>query len=213
MMIIGINGSPRRNGNTIEMLKSALNGAKAQGAETELINLYDYNYKGCVSCFSCKLKGGRSYGKCALKDDLKPILEKIEKADGFILASPIYFGMVTGEMRSFMERLLFQYLVYDKEHSSLFNRKIKTGFIYTMNVPEVYLNNVGYNRLFENNAATLKRIFGASEYVLSTDTYQFDDYSKYEASMFDVEAKKKRRKEVFPEDCKRAYEMGASFVK
>ncbi|AAK80473.1 multimeric flavodoxin WrbA [Clostridium acetobutylicum] len=213
MMIIGINGSPRKNGNTIEMLKSALDGAKAQGAETELINLYDYNYKGCVSCFSCKLKGGRSYGKCALKDDLKPILEKIEKADAFILASPIYFGMVTGEMRSFMERLLFQYLVYDKDHSSLFNRKIKTGFIYTMNVPETYLDSVGYNKLFESNEATLKRIFGASEYILSTDTYQFDDYSKYEASMFDVEAKKKRREEVFPEDCKRAYEMGASFVK
>lgn len=195
------------------MLKSALDGAKAQGAETELINLYDYNYKGCVSCFSCKLKGGRSYGKCALKDDLKPILEKIEKADAFILASPIYFGMVTGEMRSFMERLLFQYLVYDKDHSSLFNRKIKTGFIYTMNVPETYLDSVGYNKLFESNEATLKRIFGASEYILSTDTYQFDDYSKYEASMFDVEAKKKRREEVFPEDCKRAYEMGASFVK
>ncbi len=212
-MIIGINGSPRKNGNTIEMLKSALDGAKAQGAETELINLYDYNYKGCVSCFSCKLKGGRSYGKCALKDDLKPILEKIEKADAFILASPIYFGMVTGEMRSFMERLLFQYLVYDKDHSSLFNRKIKTGFIYTMNVPETYLDSVGYNKLFESNEATLKRIFGASEYILSTDTYQFDDYSKYEASMFDVEAKKKRREEVFPEDCKRAYEMGASFVK
>lgn len=112
-----------------------------------------------------------------------------------------------------MERLLFQYLVYDKDHSSLFNRKIKTGFIYTMNVPETYLDSVGYNKLFESNEATLKRIFGASEYILSTDTYQFDDYSKYEASMFDVEAKKKRREEVFPEDCKRAYEMGASFVK
>lgn len=46
------------------------------GAETELINLYDLQYRGCISCFSCKRIGGKSYGKCAVNDELTPILKK-----------------------------------------------------------------------------------------------------------------------------------------
>ena len=57
------------------------------------------------------------------------------------------------------------------------------------------------------------RIFGYSESLYSTDTYQFDDYSKYVADMFDPVEKAKRRKEVFPQDCEKAFEMGARFVK
>ena len=132
MKVIGFNGSPRKNGNTATLLKHALDGAFSQGAETELINLYDHNYKGCISCFACRLKGGASYGRCAVNDDLKPILERVEAADAIILGSPIYLGTTTGEMRSFFERLIFQYLAYDAAYSSLFTRKIQTGIIYTM---------------------------------------------------------------------------------
>ena len=125
--IIAINGSPREKGNTAILLNKALEGAKEQGAETELINLYDLNYKGCISCFACKRQGGKSYGKCICADELSPILKKIEQADALILGSPIYFGTVTGEMRSFMERLLYPYLVYDEKGSTLFSKKIPTG--------------------------------------------------------------------------------------
>jgi hypothetical protein len=59
----------------------------------------------------------------------------------------------------------------------------------------------------------LGRIFGASETLLATDTYQFDDYSKYVAPGMDAEAKANRRKEVFPEDCRKAFEMGARFAR
>jgi len=62
------------------LLEKALKGAASQGAETELIQLYDLNFKGCMSCFACKTKGGKSYGKCAIKDDLAPILKKVEQA-------------------------------------------------------------------------------------------------------------------------------------
>ena len=62
MKILAINGSPRKNSNTATLLKKALEGAAAQGAETELIHLYDLNFKGCISCFACKLKDGKSYG-------------------------------------------------------------------------------------------------------------------------------------------------------
>ena len=63
--IIAINGSPRQNGNTAEILSHALNGAEKGGAETELIHLGALTFSGCKSCFSCKLKNGKSNGKCA----------------------------------------------------------------------------------------------------------------------------------------------------
>jgi multimeric flavodoxin WrbA len=118
MNVLAINGSPRKNNNTAILLNKALEGAASQGAKTELIHLYDLNFKGCVSCFACKMKDGKSYGKCAVKDDLTPFLEKVDDADALILGSPIYFGNVTGEMRSFIERLAFPYLVYDANYSS-----------------------------------------------------------------------------------------------
>ena len=58
-----------------------LEGAASQGAKTELIHLYDLNYKGCISCFACKTLGGKSYGKCAAQDYLTPIFSRIEQAD------------------------------------------------------------------------------------------------------------------------------------
>jgi multimeric flavodoxin WrbA len=77
LKILAFNGSPRKEWNTAILLNKALEGAASQGAETELIHLYDLNYKGCISCFACKMKGGKSYGKCAVKDDLTPILKSI----------------------------------------------------------------------------------------------------------------------------------------
>ncbi len=75
MKVIAINGSPRKKWNTATLLGHALEGAALKGAETELVHLYDLDFKGCVSCFACKTRGGKSYGKCAVKDDLKPLFE------------------------------------------------------------------------------------------------------------------------------------------
>lgn len=213
MRIIAINGSPRKRHNTAILLKKALEGGASQGAEIELIHLYDLQFKGCISCFACKLRDGKNYGKCALKDDLSAVLKKIEEADAFILGSPIYFGSITGEMRSFMERLLFQYLVYDTNQSTLFKRRIQTGFIYTMNVNEVQMKEMGYERSLRGNEGVMKRFFGPSESLFVTDTYQFDDYSKYVVSSFNEEEKAMRRQEEFPKDCAKAYEMGVRFAR
>lgn len=215
MRIIAFNGSPWKDKNTAALLKKCLNGVASQGAETELVHLYDLNFKGCTSCFACKMKDGKSYGKCARKDELEPFLKKVEEADAIFLGSPIFFGNVTGEMRSLMERLLFPYLVYSKvEPRTLFPKKINVGFVYTMNVPEEALKQVKYDELFMNNESVFKRIFkGKTETLYSTDTYQFADYTKVVADMFDYEAKLKRHKEVFPLDCDKAYEMGVRFGK
>ncbi|HUJ19273.1 MAG TPA: flavodoxin family protein [Nitrospirota bacterium] len=212
MNIIAINGSPRKNWNTATLLEKVLEGAASQGANTTLVHLYDLNYKGCRSCFACKTKGGKSYGTCAVNDDVSPILKKIREADGLILGSPIYFGTVSGEMKSFMERLLFSVLSYTDPPVSLFPKKIQTGFIYTMNVTEEQSMNFSLERHVALNESYLKRIFGASESLLCFDTYQFDDYSKVIADRFDPEKKMKRRKEVFPKDCEKAFQMGVRFA-
>lgn len=211
MNVIAINGSPRKNGNTATLLAHALKGDAFQGATTELIHLYAYDFKGCISCFSCKLKGGKSYGTCALNDALSPILQKVSNADAIILGSPIYLRSITSSMRAFLERLIYQYLVYDKDHSSLFQKKIPVGFIYTMNVTEdIYKSQ--YEPSLEAMHEYLKKTFGSVETLATYDTSQFQDYSKYVATAFDVNKKRIVQKEQFPLDCKNAYDMGVRFT-
>lgn len=212
MKVIAINGSPRKKWNTAMLLEHALEGAASKGAETELVHLYDLDYKGCTSCFACKLKGGKSYGKCAIKDDLTPVLEQIRTVDALILGSPIYFGIVTGEMRSFMERLLFPNLTYTRPPQSLVPRSIPTAFVYTMNVSEQMMKE-SYGPHIEANASVLKMMFGQAESLFCTETLQFEDYDKVVFNYFDVEERRKRRRDVFPQDCKRAYELGVRLAK
>jgi multimeric flavodoxin WrbA len=214
MKIIALNGSPRKNWNTATLLQKVLDGANTQGAETELIHLYDLDYKGCKSCFVCKTKEGKSYGKCVVEDDLQPLLNKIEEADALFIGSPIYFGNVSGEMRSLMERLLFPYLVYSDGGSTLFSKKINVGLIYTMNATEDILRVVKYDELFKSYEDLFKMIFkGEVETLYSTDTYQFPDYSRVVADIFDVKVKEKRRENSFPMECDNAYNMGIRFAK
>ncbi len=208
MKIIAFNGSPRKKWNTAILLEKALEGASSKGAETELIHLYDLNYKGCISCFSCKTKNGKSYGRCAVKDDLTPIFEKVLVAQSLILGSPIYLGTATGQMRSFMERLTFPFLPYTDPPGTIFPRKIKTGFIYTLGATEEMAKERGFDHHISLSQEILERIFGASESLCSYDTYQFEDYSKVFAPRFDPEKKALRRREVFPFDCAQAFEMG-----
>jgi len=209
MKIMAFNGSPRKKWNTATLVEKALEGAASQGAKTELIHLYDLNFKGCISCFACKTKSGKSYGRCAVKDDLTPVFKRIEKADAIVLGSPIYFGTVSGEMKSFMERSLFPYTTYTNPYTSIFPKKIKAGFIYTMNVPEEMMQEMGYMQQFKLHQMTLQRIYGDSEYICSFDTYQFEDYSKVLSTRFDPVKKTKRREEIFPVDCQKAFDMGA----
>jgi multimeric flavodoxin WrbA len=208
MNVIGINGSPRKTWNTATLVAEALEGAAAQGATTELVHLYDLDFKGCKGCMACKLRGGKSYGKCVLKDDLAPVLEKIAAADALVIGSPIYFGTVTGETRSFLERLLFPYLTYTLPYGTLFPRKIKTGFIYTMNVSEEMSKDYGYEQIFKGNERYMNLLLGSAESLCAFDTCQVDDYSKVVIESFDPVHKAQRRAEVLPVERQRAFELG-----
>lgn len=217
MKVYAINGSPRKNKNTATLLQKALDGvkeaAKDQEIETEIINLYDLNYTGCISCFACKRLEGKSYGKCAVKDDIYDVLEKVSQADGLIFGSPNYFGNITGQLLSFLERLLFAFLVYDENYSSIAPKKMSTAFIYTMNAPEEYMEKGGHLSTLTNIESALERVLTKPLVMYSNNTYQFDDYSKYKSSAFSEEAKAAHRKTQFPLDCQKAFELGANLLK
>ena len=120
-----------------------------------------------------------------------------------MLASPIYFNDVTGELRSFLERLWFPAITYTRERKLLYPKRLKVGMIFTTNAPADF-----YPKYYDSLVQASSRIIGDTEYVAAAETWQFDDYSKYAADMFDVEARRRRHEEVFPQDCRRAYEMG-----
>jgi multimeric flavodoxin WrbA len=213
MKVIAINGSARKKWNTATLLSYALKGAAAAGAETELVHLYDLNFKGCISCFACKQVGGMHEGRCAVQDDATPVLKKIEQdAEVLILGSPIYFGGISGEMHSFLERLLFAPFVYDKPPRSIFPRRIKSGFIYTMNVSEESSAERGYRAMFMSNEGYLKMHFGHAETFCAYDTCQMEDFSKVVMEYMDPAYKLARREQAFPEECKRAFEFGRQLV-
>lgn len=213
MKVIAVNGSPRKNNNTATLLKEALRGAEENGAQTELVHLYEQNFKGCISCFACKRKGSTCNGVCAVKDDLKPVLERILDSDVLLLGSPIYLSNITGEMRAFLERLVFANLSYNEGERSVFPGKISTAFFYTMNVPEEGMKAYGYESLFEQNKTLLQVLNGESHVFTCSDTYQFKDYSQYEAGKFNEEHKREVREKQFPLDCQRAFELGAHLAK
>ena len=207
MKVIAVNGSARKGWNTHILLEKALEGAASKGAQTEMVNLYDIDFKGCIGCLGCKRKGGE-VGRCAIKDALRPVLDRIAECDALILGSPIYIGEVTGELRSFLERLIFQYISYDKMHETMFNRQMKTAFFFTTNCPEDAYDAVGYTKLFSDYEQFLGRVFGECRTLAVSETLQIDDYDKYHMAMFDVPDRRRRREEVFPEDCKKAFAIG-----
>lgn len=190
-------------------MQQALKGAESAGAGTELINLYDLKYRGCISCFGCKRKEAVPC-KCYMKDDLTSVLERVHHADALILGSPIYLGDITGQMRCFLERLYFPAMTYDDYSKQLYDGRINAAFFFTMNVSEK--NAEMYKPVFENNTNLLKKFGGTTEYYLATDTLQFDDYSQFQAGQFDENAKRQRHKERFPKDLENAFEIGKRLV-
>lgn len=210
--VYAINGSPRKNKNTATLLDKVLEGVKDAyppgTVKTERVNLYDLQYTGCKSCFACKLKNGPSYGKCAIKDGLYPILEKLADADAVILGSPIYYRTITGQLHAFYERFFFPYMTYKIGYPTLVTNKMKTACIYTMNVMEEEMLADGYRENIKLFEAFLEKYFTKPQVLFSFNTYQFNDYSKYVCETFTTEEKAAYKAEHFPKDCEKAYELG-----
>ncbi|HTP57349.1 MAG TPA: flavodoxin family protein [Spirochaetia bacterium] len=98
MKVLGICGSPHGNGNTAYVLRYALDAFRKAGVETECILLSDKDIHPCNGCFTC------IHGTCAINDDMAGVIESLRKCDGLVLASPVYMGMVSGQMKVMMDR-------------------------------------------------------------------------------------------------------------
>jgi multimeric flavodoxin WrbA len=212
MHVIALNGSPRKNGNTATLLNKALEGAASQGADTEFIQMNTLKIRGCQGCYSCKKRGGKSYGKCALKDDLTPLYKKIEQADALFLGSPIYFHSVTSAMKMFIERL-YPYFSY-KDFKTTFPRKVNVGMIYTIGADDQDTEKL-YRKYIKINQNVFSLLIGPTEVLVSTDTLNVSNYSELVADMLEprIERKLKHNREIFPQDCQKAFEMGARFTR
>lgn len=207
MKILAFNGSPRLKGNTATMLDNAIRGARENGAEVELFDLYKMQFSGCISCFSCKRLNKERPIVCAIKDDLQPVLEKVREIDAILIGTPVYYGSETAATRALIERLCFPYLNYADYAKSHFPRRIPVGLIYTMNIPVELFETVGYDVTFGRTKATLERELGSCKMVMANNTMQYNDYSLYEANATG-EAKKAYREAHFSIDCQNARQLG-----
>ena len=100
-MVVGICGSPRKAGNSEFLLNEALAVAGERGFETERLLLSELKADYCSDCGDCSK--GRP---CPKEDDMKGILSSLEKADGIIVASPVYFGGMTGQLKAVLDRTI-----------------------------------------------------------------------------------------------------------
>ncbi len=211
--IIIINGSPRKNKNTHQMLLEVERGAREMGAETEVVHLYDLQYTDCKSCFACKRRGNKTNGVCALRDGLRPVLEKIADADGVIIGSPVYYGNLTGQVLSFINRMLYPVAQFELDPAtgkmmSMLRKPKRCALIVTMNASEEYLKQSPMIQTFENMSGMIGMVLGSCETLYSCDTLQYNDYSQYYAGLWDEAAKRHQHETQFPVDLKNAYELG-----
>lgn len=99
MKVVGVVGSPRKGGNSEALTRIALKEIRKAGLRTELISLAGKKIAPCDGCRGCV-----KTGKCHIKDDFDPILTKMLKAEGIILATPVYYGAATPQIVSLISR-------------------------------------------------------------------------------------------------------------
>lgn len=206
--IVVVNAGPRKGWNTDSLLTEAAKGAESAGAEMIRFDLFRLEkYTGCISCFGCKKE--KNKGHCIVKDGLAPVLDAIRNADGLIIGSPNYLSELTASFRALYERLIFQNLTYNKETPCCNTHPIPVLFIMTSNAPDTL-----YQGLVKNYQQTLNNFVGPTEILISGDTLQLKDYSKtdWPWTLFDPVHKQERHETVFPQECKKAFEMGKALI-
>lgn len=110
--VILISGSPRKDGNTMDVLNIAAEEITAAGCEAEIVSFFGRNIRSCIACPNCN-----NGGQCILDDGANEIFAKIAKADGLIIGSPVYYGTARGDMMNFLQRLG----MYSARHGNFLN--------------------------------------------------------------------------------------------
>ena len=203
--IMIIDGGPRKNFNTASMLQKFAEGAASVSDQIEVktIRLYGLDYKGCMSCMACKIKGKAS-NVCKFKDALTPVLEEIAEADGLVLGSPNYFSEITAQMRAFLERLAFPWLSYN-DYSVTAPKRIPVVLTLAMNSTPAQYENTNCWGVMES---VIARALGQPEHVNAYNTYQVKNYDRFELASFSEEAKRQYRDEHWEQDLQKAFDVG-----
>jgi len=110
--ILVVQGSPRKNGNSMALAEQIVKGAESVGAAAERVYLHDQNISACQACYACQRPDSSG---CAIDDEMQPIYKKLIDADGWIIASPVYWFTMSAQTKLFMDRALFALFGYKKD--------------------------------------------------------------------------------------------------
>ena len=123
MKVVGINGSPRKDGNTAQLIGKVFEELNAEGIETELIHLGAQSVNGCLACMKCF---DNKDGHCAQKKDgLNQWVDQMAAAEGIILGSPVYFANLSGQIKCFLDRTW----MVARANGNLFRRKVGAAVV------------------------------------------------------------------------------------
>lgn len=203
--IMIIDGGPRKTFSTASMLQKFAEGAASVSNQIEVktVRLYGLDYKGCMSCMACKIKGKAS-NICKFKDELTPVLEEIAQADGLVLGSPNYFSEITAQMRAFLERLAFPWLSYN-DYSLTAPKPMPVVLTLAMNSATEQYEGINCWGVMEG---VIAGALGQPEHVNAYNTYQVKNYDRYELAGFSEEAKRQYREAHWEEDLQKAFDAG-----
>ena len=184
MKVIAFNGSQRKNGNTAQALKKAL--------EADVLIV------GSPIYFHYPSAQTRAFIERLAFPLYTYLIDPNAKSD--ISLEEFQKKVEAGEITE-MNLEVFKTITRTKKFTP-------TAMIYTMNCPQWLYDKINYPLILSPNEDTLREIFGYSESFYIHDTYQFSDYSKYDVTMFDEKAKRKQREEQFPIDLQNAFNLG-----
>jgi len=147
MKVVAINGSPKKEGNTYQIISILAEQLKKEDIETEILHIGGDAIKGCIACGQCKKQKNE---KCVQENDnVNKCIQIMKMADGIILGSPVYFSSIPGTMKSFLDRVFY----VSTANSNLFRYKVgvsvvadrRAGAVLTINQLNNYLN---YSEMF-----------------------------------------------------------------
>jgi multimeric flavodoxin WrbA len=189
MKILGIYGSPRKGGNSDQLLDRALEGARAGGAETLTVYARDLTMCGCLECGGCE-----KTGECVVQDDMQSVYPLFEKAQVIFLASPIFFYGLTAQVKA----------IIDRSQAMWRRRMIRK----TVEERKTYDSGRGY--LIAVGATRGRNLFEPAQ---MTARYFFDALDKgYEGGIFFRRLEKKTAVQEEPETLQEAFNLGRKIV-
>ena len=183
-------GSPRKGGNTDQLLDKALEGARSAGAEILRVHARDLKMCGCIECGGCD-----KTGKCVVEDDMQSVYPFFEEANVIFLASPIFFYGVTAQVKALIDRSQANWSKRMLEKSTMERKSYDSG--------RGYLIAVGATRgenLFEGAILTARYFYDALDMT-------------YEGGIFFRRLEKKTAVQEHPETLQEAFNLGVMAVK